>query len=259
MKKQLKMLMIFISVGLLGCATTSHSPSEEDGEALKNTQNSNGSTLGTVLVFTERNKGTDSFITNIFINDAYMRIATSVSPDDFILFNRAEQAIYNVTHDDKTIFVIRKKAINVTSPIELDYQQESQPSKAFPKIDGKQTTHFKYTANGKHCYDVVVMPESFAPDALAAMREFRLVLAGEHATTVDRTPKDLLDACDLSLNIFYADKHLQQGLPIREWDRKGYQRFLKNYRLAVEPPAGVFDLPEDYKQYSIGDDFTGGS
>lgn len=208
---------------------------------------------GTLLIMMESNEGEPTFTTRIFVNEGYLHMSDNRSPADYMLFNRKEKTIYNITSEDKTILVIRDKSVDVESPIELDYQEESQPSGAIPTIEGKKATHYKYTANGKHCYDSVVMPESFMPDVLAAMKEFREVLAGEHATTVDRTPKELLDACDLSVNIFHATKHMDHGLPIREWDRHGYQRFMKDYVEKMEPGEGSFDLPKDFERYSVGD------
>lgn len=208
---------------------------------------------GTLLILMEREAGSPEFTTRLFVNEGYLHMSDARSPADYVLFNRREQTIYNVNQADKTIMVIRNKPVEVESPIKLDYQEESQPSSAIPKIDGKQATHYRYIANGEHCYDSVVMPKDFMPDVVAAMREFRQVLAGEHATTVDRTPKDLLDACDLSLNIFHATKHMEHGLPIREWDRHGYQRFLKDYRTGLKADVGTFDLPRDFKRYSVGD------
>ena len=208
---------------------------------------------GNLLIMMERSEGQPTFTTRIFVNEGYMHMSDNRSPADFMLFNRKERTIYNVTSEDKTILVVRDKPVDIDSPIDLDYQEESQPSAAIPKINGREATHYKYTANGKHCYDSVVMPKDFMPDVLEAMREFREVLAGEHATTVDRTPKELLDACDLSVNIFYATKHMEHGLPIREWDRHGYQRFLKDYRENLAATEGTFDLPKDFERYSIGD------
>ena len=239
-------LMGFLLVGLVACAGHSTKPVAKTEAELKDAP-------GTLLIMVEREAGSESFSSRLFVNEGYLHISDARSPADFILFNRREKTIYNVSHDDKTIMVIRNKAVKIDSPIELDYQEESQPSSAIPKIDGRQATHYRFMANGKHCYDAVVMPEDFMPDVLAAMREFRMVLAGEHATTVDRTPRDLLDACDLSLNIFHATRHMDHGLPIREWDRKGYQRFMRDYRTDLLASEDTFDLPKDFKRYSVGD------
>jgi len=236
----------FLLMGLAACASQSTKPVAKTEAELK-------AAPGTLLILVEREAGSGSFSSRLFVNEGYLHLSDVRSPADFVLFNRKEKTIYNVSRDDKTIMVIRNKAVEIDPPITLDYQEESQPSSAIPKIDGKQATHYRFTANGKHCYDAVVMPEDFMPDVLAALREFRMVLAGEHATTVGRTPEDLLDACDLSLNIFYATRHMDHGLPIREWDRKGYQRFMKDYRTDFLASEGALDLPKDFKRYSVGD------
>lgn len=208
---------------------------------------------GVLLMMREREQGSETFSTRIFVNEGYLHMSDERMPADYILFNRKKKTIYNVNQSDKTILVIRNKPVEIESPLVLEYEEESQPSSAIPKINGRQATHYRYTANGKHCYDAVAMPKEFMPDVVAAMREFRLVLAGEHATTIGHTPKDLLDACDLSINIFHATQHMEHGLPIREWDRQGYQRFMKDYEEGVEVPEGMFDLPKDFERYSIGD------
>lgn len=208
---------------------------------------------GTLLILKERESGSPEFTSRIFVNEGYLHMSDARSPADFVLFNRKEQTIYNVNQEDKTIMVIRNKPVNIEPPIALDYQEESQPSGAIPKIDGREATHYRYMANGKHCYDAVTLPKDFMPDVTAALREFRQVLAGEHATTVNAIPRDLLDACDLSVNIFHATKHMDNGLPIREWDRQGFQRFMKDYRTGIVPGKGTLDLPKDFERYSVGD------
>ena len=207
--------------------------------------------MGTLLIFSERDAGSQSFTTRIFVNSKYMRMSDSVSPADFVLFNRDERTIYNVTRDEKSILVIRDKPHDVKPPIEIKYEEESQPSNAIPKINGRQATHYQYLANGKRCYDSVVLGGDFMPDVLTALREFRQVLANEHASSVNNLPREMMNACDMAVNIFYATKHMDHGLPIREWDTRGYQRFLKDYRENISAPQGSFELPKDFVQFSM--------
>ncbi|WP_455198378.1 hypothetical protein [Kaarinaea lacus] len=257
-----KYLSIMMVIGLLlllaGCAgqeakketgeTASTSQSAQDDDAEKGVK-------GTLLIYTEREAGsnTESFTTRIFVSHDFLHLSNSFSPADYVLFNRSERTIYNVTQEDKSIFVINDKPHNKKPPISLDYETRSQPSSAIPKIDGRQATHYRFFVNDKHCYDSVVLGEKFLPDVLNAMREFREVLANEHAATVNKIPVDMLDACDLAINVFHATRHMENGLPIREWDRRGYQRFLKDYRQDVSVPEEIFVLPEDFSRFSLDD------
>ena len=252
-----KLMYRFFVLGMLlwlsACATGNTVSGDKAGG--KNSQSASGDqkNVGTLLIFSEREAGSTPFTTRIFVNSKYMRMSDSLSPADFILFNRVERTIYNVTRDEKSILVIRDRPNNVKPPIEIKYEEKMQLSNSIPKIDGRQATHYRFFANGKRCYDSVVLGGDFMPDVLAALREFRQVLANEHASSVSNVPKEMMDACDMAVNVFYATKHMDHGLPIREWNTLGYQRFLKDYRESVSAPDSSFVLPKDYEQYSMSD------
>ncbi len=251
-----KLFYIVFALGVLlwlsACATGGSSggkaASGKDSQSSSDQKN-----IGTLLIFSEREAGSESFTTRIFVNSEYMHMSDSLSPADFVLFNRAERTIYNVTRDEKSILVIRDKPHNVKPPIDINYKEESQPSSAIPRINGRQATHYQYMANGKRCYDAVVLGGDFMPDVLAALREFRQVLANEHASSVNNEPKEMMDACDMAVNVFFATKHMDHGIPIREWNTRGYQRFLKDYRENLTAPDSTFVLPKDYSRYSMSD------
>jgi len=245
-------LVMSMLLWLSACATGGTSAS---GGADKQSASSSDDKkiTGTLLIFSEREAGSASFTTRIFINSKYMRMSDSLSPADFVLFNRAERTIYNVTRDEKSILVIKDSPHNVEPLIEIKYEEESQPSGAIPKVDGRQATHYQFLVNGKRCYDSVVLGEDFMPDVLAALREFRQVLANEHAKSVNNMPREMMDACDMAVNVFFATKHMDHGLPIREWNTRGYQRFLKDYRENVSASVSSFELPKGYKQFSMSE------
>ena len=245
-------LVACMSFWLSACATGTVGKSAS-GEKGSQSSSEKQKIAGTLLIFSEREAGSESFTTRIFINSKYMRMSDSLSPADFVLFNRAERTIYNVIQDEKSILVIRDKPQDVKPPIEIKYEEESQPSNAIPKINGRQATHYRFFANGKRCYDSVVLGEDFMPDVLAALREFRQVLANEHAGSVNNVPREMMDACDMAVNVFYATKHMDHGFPIREWNTRGYQRFLKDYRENISAPASSFELPKGYEQFSMSD------
>ena len=235
-------------VVLAGCAsppqkTRAEIEAEARGESLP----------GTVLLYVVTEAGTSqSYTMRMFVNRNYLHMADSRAPRDYILFDRRAKVIYSVNADDETVFEIHAKSIDIEPPIAIDYVETSQPSSAIPKIDGRQATHYRYTVNGERCYDAVVTPEGFLPSVREALVEFRSILAGEHASTLGSTPREMLDACDLAVNIFEATRHYSHGLPIREWGNGGYQRFLRDYQDGVGIPREVLTLPEGYRHYSVG-------
>jgi len=206
------------------------------------------------MVFSEREEaGTPLFKSRMYVNDKFLYISDDRFPDDFVLFDRDKQTIYSVTNANKTIFVIKPKEVKGEPPIKIAYESESQPSSAIPKVSGRTATHYRYTANGEHCYDAVTLEKDFLPEVVQAIKEYRQVLAGEHASTVHAMPPDTHEACDLAVNIYYATKHLDTGLPLREWDQKGYLKFMVDYRENFKFDESKLKLPEGYKEFSVGE------
>ncbi|HEY5602698.1 MAG TPA: hypothetical protein VIM41_06285 [Gammaproteobacteria bacterium] len=218
-----------------------------------NADNAIDKNLGVLLVYSEREQGGgELFTSRTFVNAGYIYMNDDRIPDDYLLFDRGKQTIYSVTHGNRTIFVIKPWEIKGKPPIEINYEAQSQASSAIPKVSGRTATHYRYNVNGEHCYDAVTLEETFLPDVVKALQEYRQVLAGEHARTVHTMPPETQDACDLALNIYYAGKHLETGLPLREWDQRGFLRFMLDYRVDFKFDEEKLKLPADYKEYSAG-------
>jgi len=238
-------IMTALIAGLSGCDTIDTKSGSKSSAVMDDN-------LGVLMNYSQRDeKGQALFASRMFINNRYLYIDDDNFPNDYILFNRNERTIYSVTRDTNTIFVIRPKEIDGDPPIPINYRVESQPSAAIPKIDGRTATHYRYFANDVQCYDVVTLEKDFLPEVVQAIREYRTVLAGEHASTVHKMPKSTYDACDLATNIYYAAKHLDTGLPIRQWDQAGHLKFMVNYKLHVQIDPKKLMIPEGYKQFSV--------
>ncbi|MFV2058248.1 MAG: hypothetical protein ACC707_17420 [Thiohalomonadales bacterium] len=211
-----------------------------------------GTVDGALVFYTEREgKGQQPFKTRIFVTKEFLRLSDDRAKDDFILFDREDKIIYNVNSADKTIMVIESQEVKTKPPMEIDYQEQSQPSAAIPSVDGNSATHFRYSANGEHCYDVVSLGPKFIPELGKAMSEFRQVLAGEHSKTISSTPSHMLDACDLALNVYHPADHLKNGFPLREWGPNGYSRFIIYYRTKDKMEEKYLELPDGYERFSI--------
>jgi hypothetical protein len=246
MSVQQKLILILSLLALLTACESMGPAVDETAEARKEGQS-------VFMIFSEREEaGSPLFKSRMYVNKDYLYINDDRFPDDFLLYDRGKKTIYSVTHTNKTIFVIKPKEVKGAPPIEITYESESQPSSAIPKVSGRTATHYRYMANGQHCYDAVTLEKTFLPDVVQALKEYRQVLAGEHASTVHAMPADTHDACDLAVNIYYATKHLDTGLPLREWDQKGFLKFMVDYRVNFKFDESKLKLPEDYQEYSVG-------
>ena len=167
-----------------------------------------------------------------------------------MLVDRAKQIVYSVSDENDAILVVKHQAVTTTSPIELNPETVRTPDKDSPMIDGHELVHYIFKINGQACQDAMIA-EGLMTDATEAIAEYRRILAGQHAKTMNITPADLRNACDMAINIFQPDKYLQFGLPVHERDHTGYQRSLIDFDNAYEPKAALFVLPKEFDQFSI--------
>ncbi len=237
-----QILIFFSSFALLNCATQENIQSQPVQDPK----------LGDLFTFSETAPGSPPAQVRIYVNDGFMRIDDDNNPSDYILFDRKNKIINNVVAETKTIFVINHNKLDMPPPIAIKYEYVKKESGAVTKqrSGGMKAFFYKFSANGSECYNVVAI-ENYMLEALEAFKEFRLVLAGEHSKTMGRIPGQEYDACDLALNIFESARHLQYGFPVREWDNKGYQRFLIDVKNNVNVPDDLLALPQGYKSYSI--------
>lgn len=237
------LVAMLLAVMLTGCGTMGTAGAEKKDD----------NDLSVLLLFSERERsGTPLFRSSTYVNNDYVYITdNSIDDGGYILFDRHKQTIYSVSPSNKSVFVINPKKITIDPPIAIDYQAHAQPSSAIPKVSGRTATHYRYDANGEHCYDAVTLEKTFLPGVVKALKEYRTVLAGEHASTLHRMPSETYEACDLAVNIFHATQHLDTGLPLREWDQKGYLKFMVDYRIGAKFDKSKLTVPEDYKKFSI--------
>lgn len=204
----------------------------------------------TELMFSEKVKDEKPYRSRFLITPDFMRSDYGAGSRDFVLLDRHAHTVYSVSHEDHTVLVIRHRDKMGKIPASLHLGEEHERDEKAPTIDGKTPVHFTFTADGSTCYNAVVVP-GLLPDAVAAMREFQQVMAGQHAADMQKTPKSMRTPCYLARYIYASDRHLRHGMPIQEWDPKGYRRMLVDYKRQVTVDAGLFKLPEGFKRYSV--------
>ncbi len=204
----------------------------------------------TILTFSERDTGGAPYEARMLITPQYLRMDNGADGGGFILLNRATRTVYSVSRTDRTILVITPEKIAFPRLARFR-QRVVKGGGDFPAVAGKRVVHYTFFTNGKRCFDVYAAA-GLLPDAVAALREYQRVLAGEQAVTEARTPRSMRSVCDLSNYIFRPARYLDFGFPVRQRDDTGASRQLLNFRTAVPVASSLFALPSHYRRYSVG-------
>ena len=191
--------------------------------------------------------------TRMIVTPQFLRIDDGGDRGDFLLYHRGERTIYNVSVSDALILVIGPQTVG-TAPRALDHRIERGGADA-PDVGGKKVRHYRLITNGETCYDLYAA-EGLLPEVVAALREYRESLAGEHAAALLFTPSEMQTSCDLANNVYAPARHLAHGFPIRADETNGRDRNrvrtteLLDYQQGFAADDALFRLP-DYRRLTI--------
>jgi hypothetical protein len=205
----------------------------------------------TLLNFSEREAVGAAYAVRMVVTDAYLRIDEGEGSDGFILLDRARRAIHSVSHADRAVLVIEPLAVTLQPPAKFEHAVRSD-AESYPAIAGHPVRHFFLTTNNVVCFEVFAAG-GLLPDAVAALRQYHEILAGEHAATIAALPADLRTDCDLADEIFLPARHLAQGFPVRQRNGVGRVRELTNYEVGSKVEPKLFELPAEYRRYRAAD------
>lgn len=203
----------------------------------------------TMLLYQRQDGGGSAYPSRVLVTADHMRLDHGEDDGDFILFDRRARTIHSVTHGEGSVLDIRAREVSVEPPTTLHYGEQRIDGGDLPEVGGIRPEHYRLSVNGERCYDVVAVP-GLLEDAVAARREYRQVLAGEHARTVKQVPADIRNACDMATHTFAPNRHLRHGLPIQERMVGGFSQVLVDYDPQRAVDAALFRLPPDYHHYT---------
>ncbi|MBI3777907.1 MAG: hypothetical protein HY274_03170 [Gammaproteobacteria bacterium] len=206
-------------------------------------------TPAAVLYFVEREPGGEPYRTRMIVSAGFLRLDDGQDSQDFLLFDRADGSIYSVSSGEKQVLVIRPRPIELKPPTPFIHRVVTDTA-TFPAVEGRKVTHYELLTNDKRCYDLYAA-EGLLPAAVVALREFRLILAGQQALTAATTPPEMQSACDLANNIFLPVRHLEYGFPVRLADMTGRTMELVDYKTDFRATAEIFRLPAEYKRLML--------
>ncbi len=201
------------------------------------------------LSYLETEQGVDPYPVRMLVTDRFLRLDDGAGSTDYLLFNREDKAIYSVTTEDQRVLKIpfRKITLNKASgPVVAVVENKAED---LPTFMNQHATHHSLLVGKNQCYNVVAVAGLY-PDAVMAMREYLLTLAGEQAVNLNKTPVDMQEPCMLSNLVFSPLKHLEYGFPLREWDYRGYVRELLNVE-TVTVDTSLFKVDPTYQVLMI--------
>ncbi len=203
-----------------------------------------------VLLYEITEPGVDAYPSRIIVTKTFLRMDQGTAEGGFLLFDRQERQIYNVTPADATVLVIAPRPVEVEPPFELALETVRASNDGAPPIAGRKPEHYRLMVNGVVCREVVAVP-GMAEEATSAIGELREVMAGMHASLLLTTPADVLIPCNLAHDIYAPARHLQWGLPVQLWGKDGRGEVLLDFDLAWEADPELFRIPDEYERYAL--------
>ena len=207
------------------------------------------STPAAVLYFVEHEPGVEPYRTRMIVTAGFLRMDDGQDSQDFLLFDRADGSIYSVNSSDKQVLVIRPRPVELKPPVKFTHRTVTDTT-TFPAVEGRKVTHYELLTNEKRCYDLHAA-EGLLPGVVVALREYRLILAGQQALTMSMTPTDMQSPCDLANNVFLPMRHLEYGFPVRLVDMTGRSMELVDYKTDFRATAEIFRLPAEYQRLTL--------
>ena len=206
-------------------------------------------TPAAVLYFVEHEPGGEPYRTRMIVTAGFLRMDEGQDSQDFLLFDRADGSIYSVSSAEKQVLVIRPRPVELKPPAKFIHRVVTDAA-AFPAIEGRKVTHYELLTNEKRCYDLHAA-EGLLPGAVVALREYRLILAGQQALSASMTPTEMQAPCDLANNVFLPVRHLEHGFPVRLTDMTGRTMELVDYKTDFRATADMLKLPAEYKRLTL--------
>ena len=205
-----------------------------------------------MVMFDESEPGLETYPTRMIVTERFLRMDANTHETEFLLFDRKERVIYNVSAFNRAILVVRDKPVTIEALMPLQSQREDLDDPRPATLAGHPVRAHAYITNGKVCWRV----DSVAAGPLLALRdalaEFHRVLAGEQAEIAQATPPSFHEACDLEHNVYRPDWYLEAGFPVRRDDLHGRVRVFREMdeNFAVTPE--LFMLPAAFRRFSRG-------
>ncbi len=202
------------------------------------------------LRFEESERGIQPYSSRLLVSAEYLRMDDGQDNGDYVLYDRRKRQIFSVSHHDRSILFIPHRKIEIAPAIPLELGLAKSRDTRAPFVSGLPPEHIVLSVNGQECHHVIAVAE-LLPEVNLALKEYHVTLAGEQAQNLFKTPVELQSPCMLAGTIFAPTRHLDHGIPILEWDYRGYRRTLIGFQESVQVESKLFQVPKGYRVFSI--------
>ncbi len=208
-----------------------------------------------LLLYRVQSPGEEASFNRLLASKDFLRLDGGEQDSGYILFDRREQRIYSVNHEEQSILVIDPPALadgfGANAP-RIDVQSVT-PVEA-PEVAGVKPLRWRLVAAGKSCREAFVLP-GLMPNAVTAYGEYLRVLARQQAQALATIPAEFQDACDDAVHVYAPDALLQKGMPLDIWSGENYRESLVDFRAAFKVPESAFSLPAGYSRVPMRSGF----
>jgi len=213
--------------------------------------------LATIVQFSEREEGIGAYPVRYIITKDKIRIDDDNDAGDYVLYDDKKRMIYSVNHDDQTILVIKHNEWEIPS-FKFQRNVSWNQLEDAPEINGKKVITYWLSAGKTICSEAQVV-EGFLSNESALLKRYKQTLSGEQVTSLVATPEDMRTPCLLVDKVYNLGSVYDKGFPIQQWHLNGLKRIMLSYKTDEKISSKLFDLPVDYKRYSLGDNLRFGN
>ena len=204
------------------------------------------------LSYMEREPGIDEYEVTMLVSERYLRIDQAGEDSGFIVYDDKDRIIYSVSHNDKSVLVIKEHAFSEKT-LPVKYETEYLELADAPTVSGNTIFNYRvYTGKGETeetCLEIQLV-ENLLPDVTKLLKNYQNVVSGQQVKMTDHKVNATQTACYFVDQIYNTGKYYDKGLPIQEWHSNERFKVLSSYKKVVVSP-GKFSIPEKYRQFSV--------
>ncbi len=192
----------------------------------------------------------DGAIEKIFIDGMKIRIDSPNEPG-YVVIDGDKETMHVVSHENKQVIdmsnMINRNKSGKQSKLNVKFVSKGSG----PKIAGYPTKHYTIMVNGKKCSDEFMSKEILKDMGVQkTIEKMSILFSGMGPPGMDMMSG--MDAC-MRAETKIGAEYIKYGYPMRSLDANGTleSEVIKLSR-NVEPPAGGFNFPKDYKVVNMG-------